>query len=91
MNKALLEYLCDNFDGEIHLSFGMTSKKEEEQIVSFFEEKRRNKDLVIYCCTSGYPVPFENDLPDNTSIEVELYSRQVLAGKYAELLAKVLV
>ena len=60
LNKKMLEYLCDNFEGEIHLSFGMTTKEEEEQIVSFFENKKRNKDLVIYSCTSGYPVPFED-------------------------------
>ena len=60
LNKKMLEYLCDNFRGEIHLSFGMTTKEEEEQIVSFFEEKKRNNDLVIYSCTSGYPVPFED-------------------------------
>ena len=60
LNKPVLEYLCDNFGGEIHLSFGMTSKEEEEQIVQFFEDKKRAKDLVIYSCTSGYPVPFED-------------------------------
>ena len=60
LNKGLLEYLCDNFGGEIHLSFGMTTRDEEEQIIRFFESKGRNKDLVIYDCTSGYPVPFED-------------------------------
>jgi len=60
LNKRLLEYLCDNCGGEIHLSFGMTTKEEEEMIVSLFESKNRNKDLVIYSCTSGYPVPFED-------------------------------
>lgn len=60
LNKPLLEYLCDQYEGEIHLSLGMTSKEEEEKIVSFFEEKGRAKDLVIYSCTSGYPVPFED-------------------------------
>lgn len=60
MNKPVLEYLCDNFGGEIHLSFGMTTKEEEEKIVQFFEDKKRAKDLVIYSCTSGYPVPFED-------------------------------
>lgn len=60
LNKSLLEYLCDNFEGEIHLSVGMTTKNEEEKIVSLFEEKNRAKDLVIYSCTSGYPVPFED-------------------------------
>ena len=60
LNKPMLEWLCDNYEGEIHLSFGMTTKEEEEQIVSFFESKNRAKDLVIYNCTSGYPVPFED-------------------------------
>lgn len=60
LNKSVLEYLCDNFGGEIHLSFGMTTKDEEEMIVQFFEDKKRAKDLVIYSCTSGYPVPFED-------------------------------
>jgi N-acetylneuraminate synthase len=40
LNKALLEYLCDNYEGEIHLSFGMTSVDEEETIISFFEKKK---------------------------------------------------
>lgn len=60
LNKMLLEFLCDNYFGEIHISFGMTTKEEQERIVAFFERKKRNKDLVIYSCTSGYPVPFED-------------------------------
>lgn len=60
LNKPLLQYLCDNFDGEIHVSFGMTTKAEEEEIVRFFEQKGRAKDVVLYNCTSGYPVPFED-------------------------------
>ncbi|WP_029905977.1 N-acetylneuraminate synthase family protein [Prevotella sp. 10(H)] len=60
LNKELLGYLCDHFSGEIHLSFGMTTLEEEELIVQFFEKKNRAKDLIIYSCTSGYPVPFED-------------------------------
>ncbi len=60
LNKPLLEWLCDNYQGEIHLSFGMTTHAEEMEIVALFEAKGRNKDLVIYSCTSGYPVPFED-------------------------------
>jgi N-acetylneuraminate synthase len=60
LNKPLLQYLCDNFGGEIHLSFGMTTKNEEEKIVQFFEQNGRAKDVVLYDCTSGYPVPFED-------------------------------
>lgn len=57
---AMLEWLCDHYEGEIHLSFGMTTHEEEENIVSLFERKKRNQDLVLYVCTSGYPVPFED-------------------------------
>lgn len=56
----ILDYLCKNYPGEIHLSLGMTTKEEEESIVSFFEKAGRNKDLVLYSCTSGYPVPFND-------------------------------
>ena len=56
----MLDYLCKEYDGEIHLSFGMTTQAEEEQIVRFFEERDRAKDLIVYSCTSGYPVPFED-------------------------------
>jgi N-acetylneuraminate synthase len=28
--------------------------------VSFFEKHGRAKDLILYSCTSGYPVPFED-------------------------------
>lgn len=60
LNKAMLEYLCQNFNGEIHLSFGMTTHEEEESIVQLFEKHNRAGDLVLYSCTSGYPVPFED-------------------------------
>lgn len=79
LNKNLLEYLCDNFDGEIHLSFGMTSKEEEEKIISLFENKGRAKDLVIYCCTSGYPVPFEDVCLLEISRLREQYAERVKA------------
>lgn len=59
-NFEMLEWLCDNYQGEIQLSFGMTTHEEEEQIVQFFEKKQRNNDLILYNCTSGYPVPFED-------------------------------
>jgi len=59
-NFLMLEWLCDNYKGEIHISTGMTTKDEIEDLVQFFILKKRNKDLVLYNCTSGYPVPFED-------------------------------
>ena len=60
-NFKLLQELRDNYKGNVHISFGMTTKEEEKQIISFFEEKNAAKDrLVIYSCTSGYPVEFKD-------------------------------
>nr|WP_027394454.1 N-acetylneuraminate synthase family protein [Aquimarina latercula] len=57
----MLRVLRDEYTGEVHLSFGMTNQDEEKQIISFFEETDQAKHrLVIYSCTSGYPVPFED-------------------------------
>lgn len=60
MNQALLDVLCEAFGGEIHLSLGMTTKAEEDEIVKYFEQRKRNQDLVLYACTSGYPVEFKD-------------------------------
>ncbi len=60
LNTTMLKWLCDNYEGEIHISVGMTTHKEEEQIINLFEKQNRNKDVVLYSCTSGYPVPFED-------------------------------
>lgn len=59
-NTVMLDWLCENYNGEIHLSLGMTNRSEEAQIVQLFEKKGRAKDLVLYACTSGYPVSFED-------------------------------
>jgi len=56
----MLEWLCKNYEGEIHVSTGMTTHQEIDDLVNFFESHGRAKDLVIYGCTSGYPVPFED-------------------------------
>jgi sialic acid synthase len=58
-NRHLLEWLLKNYDGEIHLSLGMTTRDEEANILSLFSETNRMSDLVLYACTSGYPVPFD--------------------------------
>ncbi len=59
-NLEMLEWLCDNYDGEIHISTGMTTNKEIDDIINLFVKKGKNKNLVLYNCTSGYPVPFDD-------------------------------
>jgi N-acetylneuraminate synthase len=53
-------YLCDNFGGEIHVSCGMSTGQEILKLIKFYEDRGRAKDLVVYSCTSGYPVAFED-------------------------------
>jgi N-acetylneuraminate synthase len=56
-NFEMLKVLRDEFEGQVQLSIGMTSKEEVEEIVKFFEETNQAKArLLIYSCTSGYPV-----------------------------------
>lgn len=59
-NYEMLTWLCENYQGEIQISLGMTTHEEEAEIVSLFERHGRNQDLTIYSCTSGYPVPMKD-------------------------------
>lgn len=53
----MMEVLRCHYSGEIHLSVGMTTPEEIASIRDFW---RGNLDrLVVYACTSGYPVPPE--------------------------------
>ena len=56
----LAEILCGEYSGEIHVSTGMTAPDEIDAIADFYEARGRAKDLVLYHCTSGYPVPFDD-------------------------------
>lgn len=56
----MLEILRDAYQGDVHVSFGMTTREEEQALVRFFEQNQNTHRLVLYACTSGYPVPFED-------------------------------
>lgn len=60
LNFKMMDWLIENYKGDIHVSMGMTNQEEEDQIIEFFDKKRAGQRLVIYSCTSGYPVPFED-------------------------------
>ncbi len=57
---SLQNYLCENYGGELHVSTGMSTHEEIRKTVNFYKERGRAKDLVIYSCTSGYPVAFQD-------------------------------
>lgn len=57
----MLQLLRDEYAGDIHISSGMTTLDEIEELVKFFEVTDQAKSrLVLYNCTSGYPVPFKD-------------------------------
>jgi N-acetylneuraminate synthase len=65
-NWAMHEYICKNYDGEIHISTGMTAKNEIEEIIKFYEKFNKSQNVVLYHCTSGYPIEFK----DATLLEI---------------------
>lgn len=60
LNFPMLEWLAAEFGGELHISLGMTTPEEEERIVGLLEDHGAADRTVLYACTSGYPVPFED-------------------------------
>jgi N-acetylneuraminate synthase len=56
----VLEVLCREYRGQIHISLGMTTRAEEAQLVEFLRSRDRFGDTVLYACTSGYPVDVED-------------------------------
>lgn len=75
----VLEYLCKNYKGEIHISLGMTTKEEEKKIVTFMTKHGRAKDTVLYACTSGYPVEFDDVCLLEIKRLVDLWGKKVKA------------
>jgi N-acetylneuraminate synthase len=56
----VLEVLCTDYAGQIHISLGMTTRDEETKLVEFLRAHDRFGDTVLYACTSGYPVDVED-------------------------------
>lgn len=76
-NFAMLDWLCENYKGELHISTGMTTKDEIEDLVNRFKKHKRNKDLVLYNCTSGYPVPFNDVCLLDINLLIDKYKDDV--------------
>jgi N-acetylneuraminate synthase len=60
LNWRILRTLIDEYGGEIHISLGMTTRSEEETLVDFVAKSGRGPDVVLYSCTSAYPVEDED-------------------------------
>ena len=56
-NFKMLEYLLNNYKGDIHISTGMTFDHEKTRIFDYI--KPYPGRFVVYHCTSLYPCPFD--------------------------------
>jgi N-acetylneuraminate synthase len=79
----LLDFACREFGGKIHLSLGMTTRVEEAQIIELFRRRRRMKDLVVYACTSGYPIEPQQACLLEIPRLIEAYGDEVAAIGYS--------
>lgn len=57
-NWNMLNYIKDNYKGDIHVSTGMTTKKEREELIQWCMDLQDR--IVFYHSTSSYPCPFED-------------------------------
>ena len=60
LNFAVIDYLLSDYSGDIHVSLGMTNRAEEKRIIERFDDSGALDRLVLYACTSGYPVPHQD-------------------------------
>ena len=58
-HEDLLEVLYNEYDGQVHISLGMTSRDDEETMMDRLDTLRLGR-TVLYACTSAYPVDFSN-------------------------------
>lgn len=57
-HKEMIDLLKSDYEGQIHISLGMTTREEEAALMNSlkgFEDR-----VVLYACTSGYPVQFKD-------------------------------
>jgi N-acetylneuraminate synthase len=55
----ILRELAHHYGGDLHISLGMTTPEEQQQIVDLLRAEGALQRSVLYACTSGYPVPFD--------------------------------
>lgn len=75
----MLQILRDTYSGDVHISTGMTTKNEITDFINFFDAKGQAHRLVVYNCTSGYPVPFEDICLLEINHLIEKYEGKVKA------------
>jgi sialic acid synthase len=55
--RGMIDYLFNNYQGKVHISLGMIDRLERLELCQYLSDYKGR--VVVYHCTSGYPVPFE--------------------------------
>lgn len=79
----LLQIAFEEYPGEIHISLGMTTREEEQELIKLAESSSRLKDVVLYACTSGYPIKAEEACLLEVSRLKECYGDKILGVGYS--------
>lgn len=74
-NFDIISYIKNNFEGEIHISTGMSTPKEKEDIYNYLYSNNLLFRSVVYHCTSEYPCSFEHLYLNEIIDLVELYPK----------------
>ncbi|MFH0814328.1 MAG: N-acetylneuraminate synthase family protein [Pseudomonadota bacterium] len=56
LDWEIYDYLFREYSGGLHVSVGMTTRQEEKKIFDYFGAAGQMHRLVLYHCTSGYPI-----------------------------------
>ncbi|MGA9575169.1 MAG: N-acetylneuraminate synthase family protein [Lysobacterales bacterium] len=59
LDEEMLNYLASEYAGDIHISLGMTTPAEVDAIFQLLQDRQVCERVVLYACTSGYPVAFD--------------------------------
>ncbi len=81
MHWEMMAVLRDEYTGDVHISTGMTTPEEIEQIIQFWEQGKGDAKgrVILYNCTSGYPVEDEDVCMLELLTLREKYSHRVKA------------
>lgn len=79
----LIEYVYSSWDGEVHISLGMTTASERRQIMDFISPWLSR--TVVYHCVSSYPCKFEDlhmlEIPQLCS-DISSRSAEVISSRH---------
>lgn len=80
---TMLRQLAREYDGDIHIALGMTTPDEQQEIVNLMRAEGALGRVVLYACTSGYPVPFAELCLLEIRASAERYGQEVRGIGYS--------